>query len=42
MKEFRQIHRILNSYLEACREADEAEPCQVLDQMDPKAGAPGQ
>jgi DNA-binding transcriptional MerR regulator len=42
MKEFRQVQRILQSYLEVCREADEAEPCQVLDQMDPKTGAHGQ
>lgn len=42
MKEFRHVQRVLKSYLSVCKKADEEEPCQVLDQLEPDNTATGE
>lgn len=34
LREFRHVQHVLKSYLEICRQAEEDEPCGVLDRLD--------
>jgi DNA-binding transcriptional MerR regulator len=42
MKEFRHVQRVLKSYLSVCKQSDQEDPCQVLDQLDPDHSAQGE
>ena len=42
MKEFRQVQRVLKSYLDVCEQADEEAPCQVRNQIGPGPASSGE
>jgi DNA-binding transcriptional MerR regulator len=42
MKEFRQVQRVLKSYLDVCEQADEEAPCQVLNRIGPGPASSGE